>query len=65
MENCIRQNNAIDIYEEYFSDIDVEISDEPPSAKTINVYRSVHRYFLNMIMVLSLNTTSHKYIRID
>ncbi|KAK2150722.1 hypothetical protein LSH36_393g00019 [Paralvinella palmiformis] len=39
MENCIRQNNAIDIYEEYFSDIDVEISDEPPSAKTINVYR--------------------------
>ena len=39
MENTIRQNNAIDIYEEYFDDTDVECSDEPPSAKTINVYR--------------------------
>ena len=39
MEHCIRQNNAIDIYEEYFVDIDVDAVDEPPSAKTINVFR--------------------------
>ena len=39
MEHCIRQNNAIDIYEEYFVDIDVDAIDEPPSAKTINVFR--------------------------
>ena len=39
MESCIRQNNAIDIYEQYFSDVDAETSDEPPSAKTINVFR--------------------------
>ena len=39
MEHCIRQNNSIDIYEEYFGDIDVDSSEEPPSAKTINVFR--------------------------
>ena len=39
MEHCIRQNNSIDIYEEYFGNIDVDSSEEPPSAKTINVFR--------------------------
>lgn len=42
MEHCIKQNNAIDIYEEYFSDIDVDTSGDPPSAKTINVFRDPH-----------------------
>lgn len=41
MEHIIRQNNALDIYEDYFADIEVEGTDEPPSAKTINVFRSV------------------------
>jgi len=39
MEHCIKQNNAIDIYEEYFAEIDIDTSGEPPSAKTINVFR--------------------------
>ncbi|XP_006886454.1 PREDICTED: dynein intermediate chain 2, axonemal [Elephantulus edwardii] len=40
MEHCIKQNNAIDIYQEYFDDEDpVEVTDEAPSAKTINVFR--------------------------
>ena len=39
MEHCIKQNNAIDIYEEYFSEVDVDTSGDPPSAKTINVFR--------------------------
>lgn len=39
MEHCIKQNNAIDIYEEYFEDVDVDQVDETPSAKTINVFR--------------------------
>lgn len=40
MEHCIKQNNAIDIYQEYFDDEDaVEVMDEAPSAKTINVFR--------------------------
>ncbi|XP_050391535.1 dynein intermediate chain 3, ciliary [Patella vulgata] len=39
MEHCIKQNNAIDIYEEYFEDVDVDHVDETPSAKTINVFR--------------------------
>ncbi|XP_041664047.1 dynein intermediate chain 2, axonemal [Cheilinus undulatus] len=40
MEHCIRQNNAIDIYQEYFEEEEEEEENqEPPSAKTINVFR--------------------------
>ena len=39
MEHCIRQNNAIDIYEEYFDELEVDLDDDVPSAKTINVFR--------------------------
>ncbi|XP_050175326.1 LOW QUALITY PROTEIN: dynein axonemal intermediate chain 2 [Myiozetetes cayanensis] len=40
MEHFIRQNNSIDIYEEYFAeDEEEERDEEPPSAKTINVLR--------------------------
>ncbi|KAG4098935.1 WD40-repeat-containing domain protein [Neocallimastix lanati (nom. inval.)] len=41
MEQCIKQNNAIDIYEEYFKE-EIESEPpvvEPPSIKTYNVYR--------------------------
>ncbi|XP_034439463.1 dynein intermediate chain 2, axonemal-like [Hippoglossus hippoglossus] len=40
MEHCIRQNNAVDIYQEYLEDEEEEEGiQEPPSAKTINVFR--------------------------
>uniref|UniRef100_A0A8K9X0J5 Dynein, axonemal, intermediate chain 2b n=1 Tax=Oncorhynchus mykiss TaxID=8022 RepID=A0A8K9X0J5_ONCMY len=40
MEHCIKQNNAINIYQEYFEEEEVvEESEEQPSAKTINVFR--------------------------
>jgi len=39
MENCIRQNNAIDIYEDYYGDLSVDRSSDPPAAKTINIFR--------------------------
>ncbi|KAJ3291402.1 Dynein intermediate chain 2, axonemal [Borealophlyctis nickersoniae] len=39
MEHCIKQNNAIDIYEEYFGDAPDTITIDPPSAKSLNVYR--------------------------
>jgi len=40
MESCIRQNNAVDIYQDYLKDEEeVEEHQEPPSAKTINVFR--------------------------
>jgi len=39
MEHCIKQNNAIDIYEEYFEGCTTNICKDPPSAKTINVFR--------------------------
>ncbi|XP_041881473.1 dynein intermediate chain 2, axonemal [Corvus kubaryi] len=40
VEHCIRQNNAIDIYEEYFEEEEEEEEEEEhPSAKTISVIR--------------------------
>ncbi len=40
MEHYLRQNNAIDIYEEYFSNKETtKITSEPPSAKTLSVFR--------------------------
>ncbi|NWU67562.1 DNAI2 protein, partial [Pterocles burchelli] len=38
VEHCAKQNNAINIYEEFFAEEEtVEVEDEPPSAKTISV----------------------------
>ncbi|KNE64739.1 hypothetical protein AMAG_10088 [Allomyces macrogynus ATCC 38327] len=39
LEHCIKQNNAIDIYDEYFASVKEELNTDPPSAKTLNVYR--------------------------
>ena len=41
MEHAIRQNNAIDIFQEYFDDIEEELTVDPPTAKTVNEYRYV------------------------
>ena len=50
MEHTIQQNNAIDIYEEYFIDSNLDSSSEPPSAKTINVFR----YHLSYLIFISI-----------
>ncbi|XP_051490777.1 dynein axonemal intermediate chain 2 [Apus apus] len=40
MEHYVKQNNTVDIYEEYFEEGDVvELEDQPPYAKTINILR--------------------------
>jgi dynein intermediate chain 2 len=39
MEHCIKQNNAIDIYEEYFIEAPEAGATEAPNAKSLNVYR--------------------------
>eukprot|EP00959_Pyramimonas_sp_CCMP1952_P214684 4492760-Pyramimonas_sp.AAC.4 len=39
VEELIKQNNAIDIYEEYFNHDVVDHSSEQPSAKTLTVFR--------------------------
>ena len=39
MEHLIRQNNAIDIYEEYFSSAVADHSSEQPYARTLTVFR--------------------------
>ncbi|NXA48591.1 DNAI2 protein, partial [Nothocercus julius] len=46
MEHCIKQNNAINIYEDYFGEEETaEMEDEPPSAKTINVISKLMSVF--------------------
>ncbi|NXA35867.1 DNAI2 protein, partial [Eudromia elegans] len=46
MEHCIKQNNAINIYEDYFGEEEMaEVEDEPPSAKTINVISKLMSVF--------------------
>ncbi|CAL8102283.1 unnamed protein product [Calicophoron daubneyi] len=42
MEHCIKQNNALNIYEDYFDEIEDNTSEEPPSAKTINILRDMN-----------------------
>lgn len=39
IERCVRQNNTINIYEEYFEGVNVDHSSEPPSAKGLAVFR--------------------------
>lgn len=39
VETCVKQNNTIDIYEEYFAGTVTDHSSEPPSAKGLAVFR--------------------------
>ena len=39
MEHFLKQNNAVDIYEEYFSGMPNLLTDEPPSTRTISILR--------------------------
>ena len=57
MEHTIKQNNAVDIYEEYFNDIVEDGCTEPPSAKTINVFRYRHNNIyicIHLLIVLEI-----------
>lgn len=63
MEHCIKQNNAIDIYEEYFEDEElVDDAQECPSAKTINVFRCNHHPTQPYIRYLSRTLVSRLII---
>ena len=39
IEHCIKQNNALDIYSDYFPGKSITAEIEPPTATTINVLR--------------------------
>lgn len=45
MDHCVRQNNAINIYEEYFGEMIDAHEPEQASAKTINVFRYISDSF--------------------
>ena len=42
LEDLIKQNNAIDIYEDYFSGVVVDHSSEPPSSKVLTIIKDPH-----------------------
>ncbi|CAL4152721.1 unnamed protein product, partial [Meganyctiphanes norvegica] len=42
IEHCIRQNNAIDIYEMYFEEDSTALEEDPEPIKTVNVIRDTH-----------------------
>lgn len=44
MEHFLKQNNAIDIYEEYFNQEESLLTDEPPTARTISILRDPSEY---------------------
>lgn len=51
MEHYLKQNNAIDIYEEYFcGSSSTKVVEEAPSAKTLSILRFVHNVYRNIIM---------------
>ena len=69
MESCIKQNNAIEIYEvssvvldyftvfiaqDYFNEVDEATDCEEPKAKTVNLYRLVESSDTNMENICSL-----------
>lgn len=39
MEHCILQNNAVNIYQQYFSDVEPTPLIEKSSARTVNVFQ--------------------------
>ncbi|CAF3414406.1 unnamed protein product [Rotaria sp. Silwood1] len=42
VEHTIKQNNAVDIYENYFQNLEPDVVEEAPYAKTVNIYRDPH-----------------------
>lgn len=39
VEGLVKQNNALDIYQEYFAGFDAQHSSEPPGARTLTVLK--------------------------
>jgi len=39
VENCMKQNNTVNVYEQYFEHVQTNHSSDPPSAKGLAVFR--------------------------
>ena len=52
-EQCIKQNNAIDIYEDYFENPDEATQCEKPEAKTVHVFRDPASTYRRPISAIS------------
>ena len=50
-EQCIKQNNAIDIYEDYFENTDDATQCEKPEAKTVHVFRDPTGMYYRLIIM--------------
>ncbi len=42
MDHFLKQNNSVDIYEEYFCEEESLLTDEPPTARTISVLKYIN-----------------------
>ena len=49
MESCIKQNNGIDIYIEYFEDVDEGTECEAPQTKTVGIMRPTQFIWLKKV----------------
>ena len=49
MESCIKQNNGIDIYIEYFEDVDEGTESEAPQTKTVGIMRPTQFIWLKKV----------------
>ena len=49
MESCIKQNNAIEIYQDYFNEIDEATDCEEPKAKVLSIIFSERKIFLYLL----------------
>ncbi|TRY68817.1 hypothetical protein TCAL_12894, partial [Tigriopus californicus] len=53
MEQCIKQNNALEIYEDYFEIIDEATQCQVPEAKTVHVFRDPTPSYLRPVSDIS------------
>ena len=59
-EDVLRENNAIDIYEEYFDNVeDVDKSDATPRARTINLFRDPNSVKVRILYNKEISVVLH------
>ena len=61
-EECVSRNNAIDMFEEYFCNIEEDHSSEPPNAKTITIFKDPNSRNPRPVSKLSWHPDSHNKI---
>jgi len=64
MEHTVKQNNAIDIYEDYFPDDDATQPLPAPEAKSVNVFRDPNEHLPRPATCLSWHPDQGRYLAV-